>query len=286
MKKTAAFLLYSNLYTVAVVYALIALTDLLLQQPHHLDDLRGAILSGTLFLYPAHRLFAVYKFPHSNLQRVKSAAKAKPLMWLLVISGAVLSVLFLLRLTPNELLYLLPVPVISALYSFPLLGFTGVPPLREIPLVKPLFISAVVSYATCFLPGLSWSEPSSLIYLTVVRFFLVTALTLPFDIRDIQTDAFKNLRTWPIVFGEDRTRNIAVLLNVIYTLGNFAAYFFFDVFDLHIFLALWAGEITASTAIKKLNRHSTDVRLILLAEGSLVIQPVFVFIAIQITHWV
>lgn len=250
----------------------------------YFDALRGAVLSGTLFLYPAHRLYAVYKFPHSHLQRVKFAAKVKPLMWFLVISGVLFSVVFLYQLTTTDILYLLPVAGIGALYSFPLLRFFGVPPLRELPLVKPLFISAVVSYATCFLPGLFRSEPGLLIYLTTVRFFLVTALTLPFDIRDIQTDAFKNLRTWPIVFGENRTRNIAVFLNVIYTLGNFGAYFFFDVFGLYVFIALWAGEIIASAAIKKLHRHSTDVQFTLYAEGSLVIMPGLVAVALFVSH--
>lgn len=284
MKKAAEFLLYSNLYTFIVVYALMALTDLLLDQTLYFDAMRGAILGGTLFLYPAHRLYAVYRHPESALKRIRRASTMKTEMVIIALAGLIVSLYFFFRLNIDEQIYLAPVVAVGVLYSFPVLKFAKIPPLRELPLIKPLIIAAVVSYATVFLIGLSWSEPITLIYLTAVRFFLITALTLPFDIRDIQTDAFENLRTWPIVLGEAKTRSAALFSNVIYTVGNFTAFYFLDYFPLFVFLALWLGEILASAAIKKLHRHATDVQFAVYAEGALVLQPVLVVIAIVLTR--
>lgn len=283
MKKAAEFLLYSNLYTLIVVYALMALTDLMLDQTLHFDAMYGAILGGTLFLYPAHRLYAVYRYPKSTLKRIRRASTMKTEMVILALAGLIVSVYFFFLLNFSQQLCLLPVAAAGVLYSFPVLKFANIPPLRELPIVKPLIISAVVSYATVFLIGFSWSEPTTLIYLTAVRFFLITALTLPFDIRDIQTDAFENLKTWPVIFGEEKTKRVALFFNVLYTTGNFIAFYFLDYFPLAVFLALWIGEITASLALKKLHRHATDAQFTIFAEGALVLQPVLPAIVIIFT---
>lgn len=76
--------------------------------------------------------------------------------------------------------------------------------IRKIPLLKVFYVGLVWALVNCWLTLPEFNIP---IFLT--SFFFITALVLPFDIRDMNKDTVK---TFPILIGIQNTRYIAYVL--------------------------------------------------------------------------
>jgi 4-hydroxybenzoate polyprenyltransferase len=106
---------------------------------------------------------------------------------------------------------LAPAAVVAVLYVLPVVGGAK---LREVGLWKIFLIATVWSIVTVGLPAAQmehWPSTLPLVSLCVERALFVFAITIPFDIRDLRTDAQKGVRTLPSVLGQGRAKAIAVL---------------------------------------------------------------------------
>jgi 4-hydroxybenzoate polyprenyltransferase len=116
----------------------------------------------------------------------------------------------LLRATPDAWLKLAPLMALAVLYSIPIVPQGGrLRPLRDVPLAKGILIAAVWTGVTVALParlGTPPVAPWALVVLLARRFLFVLALTLVFDLRDVEKDRAAGTRTVPLVLGARRTR--------------------------------------------------------------------------------
>ncbi len=116
----------------------------------------------------------------------------------------------LLRDTPDAWLKLAPLMALAGLYSVPIVPQNGrLRPLRDVPLAKGILIAAVWTGVTVALPARLGTPPvgiAELLILLTRRFLFVLALTLVFDLRDVEKDRAAGTRTIPLVLGERRTR--------------------------------------------------------------------------------
>jgi hypothetical protein len=80
------------------------------------------------------------------------------------------------------------------------------PFIRSIGWAKLFFVSFVVSYVTVFIPSTTFSFESFF-----TRFFLLSALMIPFEINDSTTDS-TSLKTLPQLFGIAKTKQIGYIL--------------------------------------------------------------------------
>jgi hypothetical protein len=131
------------------------------------------------------------------------------------------------KIEPKTLLYILGLCVITFLYAIPFLPkrflFDEKQNLRNIGGVKIYIIALVWTGVTVVLPLVNNDIPISeeAIITAIQRFVFVIALTLPFEIRDLQFDSLK-LSTIPQKIGERWTKIIGViLLALIYVLEFF-----------------------------------------------------------------
>lgn len=85
--------------------------------------------------------------------------------------------------------------------------------LRDIPLVKIFLIAGVWTYLSVFLPAWEAGVPltTKWVSFAIERALFIFALTLPFDIRDIQLDRASGLLTFPTYLGIFKTKQIAFL---------------------------------------------------------------------------
>lgn len=88
----------------------------------------------------------------------------------------------------------------------------GIPRLKDIPVVKNLFVALSWALVCVLLPAIHMSETAYIpvaliIYFMVVKDFVNTTL---FDVRDIKGDKENGIRTIPVLLGQKRT--IAVLI--------------------------------------------------------------------------
>lgn len=175
----------------------------------------AAIFLATLFDYNLHRYLTINKPEADTGDKFKWDREHLKLIKVLIISSSA-GLVFILFFVRMEILFLLvPLAVLSFLYSFPfpgkqksnfrLLRITG---------MKTFLIALVWTGATVLVP--IFFEVQSFSYLQILllfaeRFTFIFAIAIPFDIRDMKADAISGLKTIPIVFGE----NIALKISKI-----------------------------------------------------------------------
>lgn len=76
--------------------------------------------------------------------------------------------------------------------------------IRKIPLLKVFYVGLVWALVNCWLTLPEFSIP-----IFLISFFFITALVLPFDIRDMNSDTVK---TFPMIIGIQKTKYIAYAL--------------------------------------------------------------------------
>ena len=86
--------------------------------------------------------------------------------------------------------------------------------LRDLHYIKIFLIALVFSLVTVFLPVLEQQQTLSGIHWIILleRCLFLLAITLPFDIRDLQVDRHHSVKTIPQVLGTQATMRLALLL--------------------------------------------------------------------------
>ncbi|MDH6254361.1 hypothetical protein M2347_004088 [Chryseobacterium sp. H1D6B] len=82
--------------------------------------------------------------------------------------------------------------------------------IRKIPLLKVFYVGLVWGLVNCWLTLPEFNLP-----IFLISFFFITALVLPFDIRDMKSDTVK---TFPTLIGVQNTKYIAYLLVFVSTI--------------------------------------------------------------------
>lgn len=107
--------------------------------------------------------------------------------------------------------------------------------IRKIPLLKVFYVGLVWALVNCWLTLPEFSLP-----IFLISFFYITALVLPFDIRDMNSDTIK---TFPMIIGVQNTKYIAYglvfissLIGVFYLKPLFALAFFISSIITYIFI--------------------------------------------------
>ena len=99
--------------------------------------------------------------------------------------------------------------LLSMAYVLPWLG--GRRRLRDLNYLKIFLIAFVWAWVSVVLPALAlhleWSIPVWILFLE--RLLFIFAITLPFDIRDLEVDAHNRVLTLPAVLGLKKTRILA-----------------------------------------------------------------------------
>lgn len=146
---------------------------------------------------------------------------------------------------------------IALAYNLPLFKFkrqkTG---LRNIPGLKLLLIAGVWAASTVLLPILATAEIQinklQTLILLAQRFLFVAAITLPFDIRDIDQDKAYALKTIPVQLGKQKTWVLSqiFLASSIILLGLFSN-FYGIAFLSHALVAAFAGWLITRSGAQK-----------------------------------
>lgn len=107
--------------------------------------------------------------------------------------------------------------------------------IRKIPLLKVFYVGLVWALVNCWLTLPEFSLP-----IFLISFFYITALVLPFDIRDMNSDTVK---TFPMIIGVQNTKYIAYalvfissLIGVFYLKPLYALAFFLSSIITYIFI--------------------------------------------------
>jgi 4-hydroxybenzoate polyprenyltransferase len=219
-KRFFDFLIYSNLYIAiaAVLFTVQAQIQLGLHPDWH--PYLFLILFATLFEYNLHKFVAVFFYKNALSEgKFHWIAEHLKLFYFIVFSSIAGFIIACFYAKLSVLVTLFPLGIITFLYSFPIYK-KGIKlfRLREVPLAKIFIISFVWSATSILLPIVQAElkvEPLNIILMILERFLFVFAITVPFDIRDVENDKMANLKTLPIIVGEKgaiRFSNLSLLL--------------------------------------------------------------------------
>jgi 4-hydroxybenzoate polyprenyltransferase len=198
VKSFFRFLVFSNILVAFCVLALALSTEILLGIQSNYKISQFAFFA-TLFAYNFQRVVRIKKGKNHIrkdwLNRHKIA-----IYGLMLLGGLISACLFFQFQRPTQIAIVVS-GVLSIGYPFGL---------RKIPGSKIFIIALVWTISTMLLVLLENQIPISqnITLHLLARFLLIFAITIPFDIRDLNFDN-KELRTIPIVFGALKARIIA-----------------------------------------------------------------------------
>ena len=222
--KILDFLVASNVYVSLGVVSL-TLLSLDIRQIEH-PNLLWFVFFATLFVYNFIRLVNVHSiissyesFRHQIIYRFRT------FFWIVCIGSALIGFYFFVTISQFIFLPVVGLGFVSIIYGLPIYkNGSNLFRLRDIPGLKIFLIAFVWSYVTEGLPALINSE--SLHYLALFeRFLFIFAITIPFDIRDINYDSY-DLVTIPRYFGINTAKWMALFAIFLSELILFYRFFF------------------------------------------------------------
>jgi len=222
LRLIAAFI-QSNIYISLAAVALTVATQVLLGMRPQWHPYLFIIFFATLFEYNLHRLITVL----TNKDALKSEKhrwvneNLKAFYLLVFISVVGFGVVALLA-NKEVMITFAPIATITLFYSIPVSGNRRhLFRLREIPYLKIFVIAAVWSASTLLLPIVQSSETFSqkhILLMLTERFFFILAITIPFDIRDLEADREQELKTLPMLLGEKISLQLSYIFLLIFLL--------------------------------------------------------------------
>ena len=178
-----------------------------LQMPVSWDPVYLLLFSGTLVSYNWHRVIGMK-------QTGKLELKAKPFRFMMLLFALLLMAVSIFFIKKAALLVLVPLAVVTLLYSMPLELPIWYLPLRKIPYLKVFVVAVTWSVLTVWLPlaeRMNMHNPLQILLIFMERFFLLFPLCLLFDIRDIRADRKLGMNTLPVALGVKTSLWISVV---------------------------------------------------------------------------
>lgn len=175
------------------------------------------IFSATIFEYNFHRFITIllhrdalenpkHKWVKNNLIFFYAVVATSVIMFAISVFLAKLSVLITFA----------PIAGLTLLYSTPVFGkkkhFLR---LRQIPYLKIFIIAFVWAATTVLIPIIHANKlfsHSHVVLLMTERFIFVLAITVPFDLRDVEVDRKAGLKTLPLFLAEKNSYRLSILL--------------------------------------------------------------------------
>ncbi|HSH64280.1 MAG TPA: UbiA family prenyltransferase [Bacteroidia bacterium] len=227
--KLIAALINSNIYISLGAVFLTIETQIQLGMTPQWHPYLFIIFFATLFEYNIHRLVTIVTNKEAlNSDKHKWVRKNLTGFYLLVFLSVAgfTCVAFLAK--REVLITLAPIAVITLFYSLPVFGNKRtIFRLREIPYLKIFLIAFVWASSTILLPIIQSGNTfnrSHVVAMLAERFFFVLAITIPFDVRDIEADKQAGLKTIPLLLNEDKSLVLSYLSLFIFFLISFFHY--------------------------------------------------------------
>ncbi len=255
-----------------------AQTQLLLRGQAEPTPLLGFIFFATLFLYAVHRVVGLKRSqPFQQSGRYQVIARFRSHIAFYALIAGLCAGMFFLQL-PGRVIWSTIIPCLLALgYVVPVWKGKR---LRDVHFIKIFLIAIAWSWITVWLPalemGMDYAFPVYLILLE--RACFVFAITIPFDIRDLEIDAYNRVKTLPAQLGVRRSQQTAALSLLLMCLLA-AVNYYLDVYTLGQLVALVTSAFVAVLMIYGADRIKHDYYFTGAVDGLMVLQFVLLALA-------
>lgn len=267
------FLLYSHIFIVCCALATIHLTALYIQGFSIAGSYYLFVGAGTLIVYNLHRLLSLQKILTEGLAVKERYLKIRKYRsW--YIQSSVLAFFLCIYgfITFNfkiQVLLILP-SILSILYIYPL--FPGHKRLRDYNFLKIFLIAFCWAWLCCYVP-LAYSDISIdyKVLIGIEKVFFVTAITLPFDFRDLELDHKQSVETLVSAIGYKKSMVLSLSLLGSSLLILAILTFSFDVINLHVFYGMSVAYLFTGFILAKAFKHHSDYYYSFLVDGTFIL---------------
>ena len=211
LNKFTSFLISTSFF-LAINGSLKVLFSCLLFNTFGLNILLATFLI-TFSIYGFNKLTDLNEDAINAPERAKLIKKIKSVFKFSLIVSFILSLLLGFSVNVLTLPFLLFPLFSGTLYS---VKFSkNLPRLKDILGVKSITVALTWAVGSTFLPAICLLEKEILQILLIFYFFFLKSFTnaVLFDIRDIEGDGMSGVRTIPVVFGRQKTKNLLLVLN-------------------------------------------------------------------------
>ncbi len=239
------------------------------------------VLSGvaTMFVYLLIRVVATARIneyaPEDRWDFFKRNLRAMQVLTVVTLIACII----LYFLVPRNIQLILLIPgIISVLYGIPFRFNKKVFRLRDIGISKIFMISFVWGFIGSFLPACvsGLDVHSEEIYLLFIANFLFTfAITIPFDIKDLQIDAQHHVKTIPAIIGKEKSYLLAFMALIVS--GIFHIYLQQNVMqDVNYSIPITLSLLISAGCIYFTKVKTNNLMFFGILDGMLILQAVFI----------
>ena len=280
LKRLTDLFVFGNIY-VAIPVTCLAWESYLLVDQSPSPLLLAFVYAATLLLYSVHRFVGVTAMRVGVASaRHEWAQRNKVVLAGIIGLSTGASLILFVQLGSPITVPLLAAAAMAGLYALPIIpGKAGFQRLRDLPGIKIYFIVAAVTLVTLHWPlsGVSLSATDWVLF-TLERALFLLAITIPFDVRDLQADAGAKLNTIPLRIGESQSVRLSLLL-----IGLFAAlvglhYALSPEVDSAELLALEFSALITGVILLQVKSTRSEYFFSLLVEGTMVVQFALVWL--------
>lgn len=211
-KKIIDFYIYSSLH-IALGAALSVVLIYLIARSEINYNYVWFVFSSTIFIYCSHRIIGIRKVKKfQNQGRFAIIKKYWNHLLIYSIISAVATIYFYFQLGLTlQALMILP-GIISILYVIPV--FSKRKRLRDFQGIKIFLIAISWGFTIGLIPliDLEIGTASAISLITLEKTLFILAITLPFDVRDLQVDASNQVKTLPSILGAKKSYTLAYSL--------------------------------------------------------------------------
>jgi 4-hydroxybenzoate polyprenyltransferase len=240
------------------------------------------VFSATMFIYSIHRVIGLKKVEDkssSGRYKIIKTFKSHIIFYACI---SLVGIACIGVLLPIEYYYfLIPLGVISLLYTLPVFGQGR--RLRDIGYLKIFLIAFVWAYIAL---GHNLNDHmldrKLIVYLILLeRFLYILAVTLPFDIRDIEIDQKISVNTIPSYLGIHRTYVLVNTLLLICYVLSLAVCNFLNILTVTTAILMGLSLLSTYTLIVISKGKDSDYYYSGLIDGAILLKSIIVIIGLK-----
>jgi 4-hydroxybenzoate polyprenyltransferase len=278
LKRFIDLLLYGNIWIALNAAAMVLLTHWILTGVWAWTPMAGFVAFGTWFVYALHRVVGLKRVqPFTDEGRYRIIAAFQKHIWVYALLGLVGASFFFFQFSWSLRVVVILPSAIALGYVLPARK-TG-KRLRDFHFLKIFLIALSWGWLTVFSPAaeLNLANQLGTWLLALERAAFIFAITLPFDIRDLQIDKHLSVETLPSKLGTRGTQLLCLgVLLLAIALG--CANFFLGIYSAGQMLGLLIGYSLTSWLCWRSPRVQHDYYFSGLIDGTMIIMTIFLWL--------
>ncbi len=239
-------LVYSNVYIALAAVLLSFETQIQIGLKLQWHPYIFILFFATFIEYSLHPIYKAWS-NQSNAESLRDQWVKKHLKPFIAVNLIALVLLFIVSIQAKlrVIFMFIPIAVITFLYSVPWAKKgKKLFRLRDIPYLKIFLISLIWSSSTVLIPVVHSEINIDSIHvfsLTLERFIFILAITIPFDVRDMEADLAAGIKTLPALITVSKANKMAIVFILSFAILNYINYVWQNNLFLLIFLQISAA---------------------------------------------